>query len=95
MDNIDRNLLDTTAFDSIARGCPEEYIGFFQWLQAMQKDMQSLPSVSALLNGNFPSTPESGIGLLFLTSGTYEVAGTNSWRRLYDGALFATGVVAP
>jgi hypothetical protein len=95
MDNINRNSLGNNDLDGIGMLYKDAPIQFYQWLQAMQKDMQSLPSVSALINGNFPSTPNSGIGLLFLTSGTYEVAGVNSWRRLYDAALFATGAVAP
>ena len=95
MDNINSNLLDTASFNAIANAHPVEAIRIYQWLQAMQDDMQSLPSVLSLVSGNFPSTPESGIGLLFLTSGTYEVASLNSWRRLYDAALFATGVAAP
>ena len=95
MDNIDSNALGTSDLGRISELYKGGAVQFYQWLQAMQDDMQSLPSVSALVGGNFPSTPASGIGLLFLTSGTYEVAGVNSWRRLYDAALFATGVAAP
>lgn len=95
MENIERNLLDTADFQGISELYPQNAVRFYLWLQAMQDDMKSLPSVLTLVSGNFPSTPAEGIGFLFLTSGTYEVASTNSWRRLYDGALFATGVAAP
>jgi hypothetical protein len=95
VDNIDRNTLGTTDLNRIGELYQGGAVQFYQWLQAMQADMVSLPNVSTLVNGNFPSTPASGIGLLFLTSGTYEVAAVNSWRRLYDAALFATGAVAP
>ena len=95
MDNIAGSALDSSTLDDISKTAVGIESAYWQWLQAMQDDMQSLPSVSALVGGNFPSTPASGIGLLFLTSGTYEVAGVNSWRRLYDAALFATGVAAP
>ena len=95
MDNIDSSALDSSTLDEISKTAVGMESAYWQWLIAMQADMISLPNVSALVNGNFPSTPASGIGLLFLTSGTYEVAGVNSWRRLYDAALFATGAVAP
>ena len=95
MDNINRNSLSTAELNRIGELYQGGAVQFYQWLQAMQADMISLPSVSALVDGNFPSTPASGIGLLFLTSGTYEVASVNSWRRLYDNIKYNTGDPAP
>ncbi len=94
MDNTDNNALVTEELSQLAGN---QY-RFFNWLQAIQTDLISLPNVineGDLLEvaGNkvFPSLPQSKIGLLFLSSGTYEAAvigGFDKWRRLYDGTVF-------
>lgn len=101
MESTENNALSTSDLARVSqiisdKGGPAS---FFNWLESIQSDLIKIPSMLRqvdLVGGvDFPVTPSGGIGLLFLTSGTYEVAGTNSWRRLYDGALFASGVAAP
>lgn len=95
MQNIDSNSLSSSDLDAISRIAEGNSTAFWRWLLAMQDDMESLPSVLSLVSGNFPETPNEGIGLIFLASGTYEVASAGNWRRLYDASIFASGTPAP
>ena len=71
---------------------------FIFWLKALQDDNLKLPTVynisdCKVVGGNptFPPLPNEKIGLMFLSSGTYEavvVGGVDKWRRLYDGTTF-------
>lgn len=71
---------------------------FYNWFEAVQADLLRIPNLineSDLLevggSKQFPLLPADKIGLLFLSSGTYEAAvvgGLDKWRRLYDGTTF-------
>jgi len=88
------NLLTTPELQQLGA----KHYRFYNWLQAIQSDLESLPDIineGDLLevggNKQFPSLPANKIGLLFLSSGTYEAAvvgGFDKWRRLYDGTTF-------
>lgn len=95
-------------FNSLSTAELQQYgnaVRFFNWLQAVQSDLNRLPSVynqsdckEVVGNKTFPPIPASKIGLLFLDSGTYEAAvvgGSDKWRRLYDGTTFDPATAIP
>lgn len=102
MQNIDSNSLSSSELDAISRIAESNATPFWRWLLAMQDDNQKIPNIfgqSDLVGGvNFPSLPPDKVGLLFLSSGTYEAAiigGIDKWRRLYDGTTFDPATAAP
>lgn len=101
MESTENNSLSTSDLSRVSqiisdKGGPAR---FFNWLESIQSDIVKIPNIlsqSDLISGtDFPSTPDSGVGLLFLSSGTYEVASAGNWRRLYDASIFASGTPAP
>jgi len=100
MQNIDQNALSTDELNTFGGA-----YRFFNWLQSIQDDLKSIPTVYRVTDCRevsgvriFPSLPANKIGLLFLDSGTYEAAvvgGVDKWRRLYDGTTFDTGANLP
>ena len=102
MQNVDRNLLTSSEFDAISKIVESNSTDFWRWLLAMQDDNQKVPDIlrqSDLAGGvNFPELPTGKVGLLFLSSGTYEaviIGGIDKWRRLYDGTTFDPATAAP
>ena len=102
MQNVDRNLLPSSELDAISKVAGSNSMGFWRWMVAMQDDNQKLPDIlrqSDLVGGvNFPALPSGKVGLLFLSSGTYEaviIGGIDKWRRLYDGTTFDPATAAP
>lgn len=107
MQNINTNSLTTDELSAFAKTIdkgtanPNDLFRFFNWLQAIQNDLNSIPSVYTIKDvkaGNFPPLPVDKVGLLFLTSGTYEaavVASVDKWRRMYDGATYDIGTAIP
>lgn len=100
MQNIKQTAITQTQIGQLVSGetKPQDSWSFIFWLKALQDDNLKLPSVyniadCKIVSGNatFPPLPTEKIGLLFLTSGTYEAAvvgGLDKWRRLYDGTTF-------
>ncbi len=101
MDNTETNALSTLELNQLGQN---EY-RFFQWLQAVQDDLTTIPSMSTEgslveVGGNkvFPQLPTGKIGLLFLSTGTYEavvIGGNDKWRRLYDGTTYDPATAIP
>lgn len=93
MQNIDLNGLSTAEIQDFTKA-----FRLFNWMQAVQDDLTKLPTVYNIAdckevagNKTFPPLPSNKIGLLFLSSGTYEavvIGGFDKWRRLYDGTTY-------
>lgn len=111
MENIKRNSLTTDELNRVAEIISDssantiDLFRFFNWLQSIQDDLNKIPSVlnetdSIESGGNqvFPPLPLDKLGLLFLSSGTYEatvIGGADKWRRLYDGTAFDPASILP
>lgn len=104
MESTENNSLSTSDLSRVSqiisdKGGPAR---FFNWLESIQSDIVKIPNIlsqSDLVSGtDFPSLPPDKVGLLFLSSGTYEAAiigGIDKWRRLYDGTTFDPATAAP
>ncbi len=98
MQNLEANSLSITQIQDFIDGNAVDLFQFVVFLNALQQDNQKLPSAFTIedcreVGGNktFPPLPEAKIGMLFLSSGTYEAAvvgGLDKWRRLYDGTTY-------
>lgn len=107
MQSIQQNSLTTDEISAFAQVIdkgtlnPNDLFRFFNWLQSIQNDLQSIPVVYTakdVRSGKFPTLPADKVGLLFVSSGTYEatiIATTDKWRRLYDGTAFDVGAAIP
>ena len=94
MQNLSSNSLSTEELSNVLG----DSIRAFLFVQALQADNLQMPAVylqkdCKVVGGNptFPPLPSDKIGLMFLSSGTYEAAvvgGADKWRRLYDGTTF-------
>ncbi len=104
MESTENNALSTSDLARVSqiisdKGGPAR---FFNWLESIQSDLIKIPSMLRqvdLVGGvDFPELPIDKVGLLFLSSGTYEaviIGGIDKWRRLYDGTTFDPATAAP
>jgi hypothetical protein len=104
MESTENNALSTSDLGRVSqiisdKGGPAR---FFNWLESIQSDLIKMPNIlrqADLVGGlNFPELPPDKVGLLFLSSGTYEaviIGGIDKWRRLYDGTTYDPATAAP
>lgn len=104
MESTENNALSTSDLGRVSQAISDNSgsARFFNWMESIQSDLTRIPSIlrqSDLVGGvNFPDLPPDKVGLLFLSSGTYEAAiigGVDKWRRLYDGTTFDPATAAP
>jgi len=100
MQNIKQSAITQTQIDQFVseNSSNVDLWAYVFWFKSMQDDLLKIPSIydltdCKLVSGNatFPPLPPEKLGLLFLSSGTYEatvIGGADKWRRLYDGTTF-------
>jgi len=94
MQNLSKNSLSTEELSQIFKGNTRGFL----FVSSLQEDNLQTPSFYLQKdckevggNATFPPLPPEKLGLLFLSSGTYEatvIGGADKWRRLYDGTTF-------